>query len=254
MSKQRAPGVKKLARTAARKSGMPATELQRERLLIGSQNLLTPGKGTLKSELRRQERESRKAQTKKVRRPKKKQSESEKLREECTETGYTVGEAAAQILEILEEYTKRHLMSMEPWVLRELLRAAHKIMPAGAPKSKIRGLLGYFTRTSCTKTWMKLANILKVLADCEGKTTFARVKEVPFDRIVDETTILQMSANPRYQDRVELIDAKIERLKGPVRAKKVNPTNRQESGEEHSSTEGPPDSPCLFSHQNNPFR
>ena len=150
---------------------------------------------------------------KKKRGPKK--SESEKFLEECKRKNYVCSAAGVHVLEILEEYTKKHVMSGEPAVLRELLRNAHKLMPDGPPKSKIRGILVYLTRSTMVVTWMKVAKVLKAMADIKAVTTFAKPREIPFDRIVDSTTILQMSTNPKYGDRIKVMDAKIERLKGP---------------------------------------
>ena len=67
---------------------------------------------------------------------------------------------------------------------------------------------------------MKLARVLKVLAEMKKVTTFvSERKEIPFDRVVDSTTLLTMATNPRYQERIELMDAKIERLKVPPKSK-----------------------------------
>ena len=70
------------------------------------------------------------------------------------------------------------------------------------------------------QTWMKLSRVLKVIADTKKITTFVSDrKEIPFDRVVDSTTLLTMATNPRYQERIELMDAKIERLKVPTKTK-----------------------------------
>ena len=150
-------------------------------------------------------------QKKRVRRPRR--SEFQKLKDSCQGEAYAIGPEGSQVLAILEDYCKRHFSSMEPWVLRELLRVAHKSLPKGAPKSKIRGILGYFTRSNSTKNWMKIAIVLRAVAAQEKVKTFVQPKEIPFDRVVDESEILSMSGNPRYLERIQVMDAKIERLK-----------------------------------------
>ena len=120
------------------------------------------------------------------------------------------------MFEILEQYCKNHAVTAEPAVLRELLRNTHRSLAPGPPKSKIRGILAYFTRTSMMVTWMKLARVLKIMAEREKVRTFVPArKEIPFDRVVDSTTLLQMSTNPAYHERIQIMDAKIERLKRP---------------------------------------
>ena len=157
-------------------------------------------------------RRPKKQKTKKgTRRPRR--SEFQKLKDDCQETEYAIGPEGSQVLAVLEDYCKRHFSSMEPWVLRELLRVAHKSLPKGAPKSKIRGILGYFTRSNSTKNWMKIAMVLRAVASQEKVKTFVQPKEIPFDRVVDESEILSMSGNPRYTERIEVMDAKIQRLK-----------------------------------------
>lgn len=140
-------------------------------------------------------------------------SESENLLLECQSKNYKLTDKAIHALEILEEYTKRHVVSVEPVVLREILRTAHRMLPPGPPKSKIRGILVFLTRSSIMVTWMKISRVLKVLGELNRVNTFSKPKEIPFDRIVDSTTLLQMSTNPRYEERIEIADAKIQRLK-----------------------------------------
>ena len=133
--------------------------------------------------------------------------------EMCERQSHLLGDSALQALEILETYTKQHLLSCEPAVLRELLRTTLKFLPNGVVKTKIRGILAYFTRNPATKTFMRLAKILETVAKAEDITTFVKPKEVPFDRIVDETTILRISGREDNIDLFEITDAKIERLK-----------------------------------------
>ena len=137
----------------------------------------------------------------------------EKLVQECEETAFQITPEGQQMLEVLETYTKAHLVTTEPFVLRELLRSAHKCMPEGPPKSKLRGILAYYTRSPIMATWSKLSQVLNAVATQENVTTFEQGKDVPGDRIVDETTILRMRANPRYADRIEVLDTKIKALK-----------------------------------------
>ena len=145
-------------------------------------------------------------------------SESTKLARACNHSGYKCTDKGTHMLEILENYCKYHVLSAEPEVLRELLRATHKMLPKGPPKTKIRGILCYFTRTPIMGTWMKLARVLKVLADQNGVTTFVKPqKEIPFDRVVDSTTILTISANPRNEDRIKIMDTCIARIKENAR-------------------------------------
>ena len=146
-----------------------------------------------------------------TRRPRR--SEFQQLKELCQTDSYAIGPEGSHVLAMIEDYCKRHFSSMEPWVLRELLRVAHKSLPKGAPKSKIRGILGYFTRSTSTKNWMKIAIVLRAVAAQEKVKTFVQPKEIPFDRVVDESEILSMSGNPRYMERIQVMDAKIERLK-----------------------------------------
>ena len=160
------------------------------------------------------------------RNPRVKMSETEKLLQLCQDKNYEGSISGDHMFEILENYVKYHVVSAEPFVLRELLRSTHKALPAGPPKSKIRGLLLYFTRVPIMVTWMKLSGILKVMADRKKVTTFVNErKEVPFDRIVDSTTLLTMATNPRYQERIELMDAKISRLKTTNPQKKCGAKN-----------------------------
>merc|ERR1712142_86935 len=140
-------------------------------------------------------------------------TESQKFKLACTESWFKVDQASNQVLELLEEYCKRHFASMEPWVLRELLRMAHKSLPVGPPKSKIRGILGYFTRSNSVKNWLKISFVLRTVAANENTTTFTGIKEIPYDRVVDESQILSLAGNPRYQERIQVMDAKIERLR-----------------------------------------
>ena len=146
----------------------------------------------------------------------------EKLLLECEETAFQITPEGQQMLEVLEGYTKAHLVTTEPFVLRELLRSAHKCMPAGPPKSKLRGILAYYTRSPIMVTWSKLSQVLNAVAAQENLTTFEKEKDVPGDRIVDETTILRMRANPRYADRIEVLDTKIKALKIERPAAKQN--------------------------------
>ena len=100
-------------------------------------------------------------------------------------------------------------------MLRELLRTTLKFLPNGVVKTKIRGILAYFTRNPATKTFMRLAKILETVARAENVTTFVKPKEVPFDRIVDETTILKIAGREDNMELFEITDGKIERLKRP---------------------------------------
>ena len=158
-------------------------------------------------------------------------SESENLLLECQSKKYELTNEATHALEILEEYTKRHVVSVEPVVLREILRTTHRVLPPGPPKSKIRGILVFLTRTNIMVTWMKISRALKVLGELHRVNTFSKPKEIPFDRIVDSTTLLQMSSNPRYEERIEIADAKIQRMRtggrplGPGRAQTPAPAN-----------------------------
>lgn len=158
----------------------------------------------------------KRAKTSKVTKPRRRRQRSrgnevQKFEELCELQSNLIGESALQILEILETYTKYHLLSCEPAVLRELLRASLKFIPKGVVHTKLRGILAFFTRNPSVKTFMKLAQILEGVAKAEGESTFVEDKEVPFDRIVDQTTIIRMSG--RQISHFELIDAKINRLK-----------------------------------------
>ena len=146
-------------------------------------------------------------------------SGGDKLIQECEDAAFQITPEGQQMLEILETYTKAHLVTTEPFVLRELLRSAHKCMPAGPPKSKLRGILAYYTRTPIMATWSKVSQILTAVAAQEKITTFERELDVSCDRIVDETTILRVRANPLLADRIEVLDTKIKALK------RVNPKN-----------------------------
>ena len=167
--------------------------------------------------------------TKKAPKPRKdRQSESEKLLalSDC----YQLTPSAQQTFELIEHYSKHHTLTCEPAVLRELLRMSHKFMTPGAPKSKIRGILGYFTRNPVMTTWMKTNQILKVTASIEKKNTFKTDVEIPFDRVVDQTTILRLNGNPHNQQKIQLMDAKVARLKTqPPKTKKAKPATTGEA-------------------------
>ena len=80
---------------------------------------------------------------------------------------------------------------------------------------------------------MKLAKVIVTIAKASHKTTFVVEKLVPYDRVVDDTTILRIHGNPRYQERITIMDAKVERLKLP---KKQKP-NRQVGSDSMPSME-----------------
>ena len=178
------------------------------------------GPSTSQVELPRAAKRATKKATK-VAKPRKRvrKTDSEKLFEGLQAEMFVLNNGMEQMLEVLEEYTKRHLVDTEPYVLRELLRALLRVMPDGMAKSKVRGILGYFTRTPVMKTWMKLAKVIHTIAKTAHKTTFVTEKLVPYDRVVDDTTILKINGNPRYQERITIMDAKIERLKLPKKQK-----------------------------------
>ena len=164
---------------------------------------------------RRQVKQLKKT-TSKAKKVKQTLSDSEKLIKACNELGYSAPQSGIHMFEILEQYCKNHAVTAEPAVLRELLRSTHKMLSPGPPKSKIRGILAYFTRSPIMVTWMKLARVLKIMAEREKVRTFVPAKkEIPFDRVVDSTTLLQLSTSPAYQERIQIMDAKIERLKTP---------------------------------------
>ena len=178
-------------------------------------------------------RSNKKAKTTKVAKAKRTKrvrlSDSEKLLAALQADMFVLNSGTEQMLELLEEYTKRHLVDSEPYVLRELLRALLRVMPNGTAKSKIRGILGYFTRSPIMKTYMKLAKVMQTVAKTAHKTTFASEKIIPYDRIVDDTTILRLNGNPRYQERITIMDAKVERLKVPKKAGNRGPQNDPET-------------------------
>ena len=137
---------------------------------------------------------------------------AEKFEDLCRSQTSLLSGSAFQVFEILEDYTKHHLISCEPAVFRELLRTTLKFLPQGIVKTKIRGILAYYTRSSITKTFMKLAQILETVSTVEDITTFKSEKEVPFDRIVDQTTILRISGKPQLAENFEILNGKVERL------------------------------------------
>ena len=166
------------------------------------------------------------------------QTESEKLLalSEC----YQLTPSAEHTFELLEYYSKHHTLTCEPAVLRELLRMSHKFMTNGAPKSKIRGILGYFTRNPLMQTWMKTNQILAVTASLEHRNTFKSDIEIPFDRIVDQTTILRLRGNPHNQDKIQIMEAKVNRLK-TTKSRTKNVNTRPQAVEAHEGTyEGMP--------------
>ena len=160
-----------------------------------------------------------------------KKSSAEKFEELCKSQINCITNSTLQVFEILEDYTKHHLLSCEPIVLRELLRSALKFLPSGIVKTKIRGILSYYTRMPISKTFMKLAQVLEIVAKTEKLTTFTTPKEIPFDRIVDQTTILRVVGRPQNNEKISIINDKVDRLKKKGPTNKINelPTTSTQS-------------------------
>ena len=187
-------------KTALQNAGEPPKRKRRARKTVGRAAMFTPEKAA---------EPSRKRTTRAPRARKPKKTGMEKFIAESRDVQYVPTAPELQLLEILETYTKSHILSCEPWVLRELLRSTHKSMNAGPAKKKIRGVLAYFTRSSAMVTWSKISQVLRgILTATDGGETFVGEREIPYDRVVDDTKILQMAANPRYEERIELIDTK----------------------------------------------
>ena len=193
-------------RTALQNAAEPPKRKRRSRKATGRAAMFTPEKAAEPPKSRKPRAPGGKRAPKKT--------AMEKFIAESRDIQYVPTAPELQLLEILETYTKSHILTCEPWVLRELLRSTHKSMNAGPAKKKIRGILAYFTRTKAMVTWSKISQVLQgILTATDGEETFVGEREIPYDRVVDDTKILQMAANPRYEERIELIDTKIQALK-----------------------------------------
>ena len=104
-------------------------------------------------------------------------------------------------------------------------------MITGAPKSKIRGILGYFTRNPIMTTWMKTNQILQITASLEKRNTFRSDLEMPLERIAEQTTILSLSCNPHNQSKIQIMDSKKQRLRITKAKKQAEPLQIQSSNE-----------------------
>ena len=94
---------------------------------------------------------------------------------------------------------------------------------------------------------MKLAQILQAVAKADNITSFNTGREIPFDRVVDQTTILRLSGKPQYEEKIELMDAKLLRIrKLPKNKNTQQKSQHQSTTEECASSQSLPDSEPPF--------
>ena len=117
------------------------------------------------------------------------------------------------MLEILDEYVKRHLIDGEPMILRELIRMVHSSLPPGPQKSKARGILAYYTRTTAPMNWVKVAEFLDCVATSSNVQTFTSERVLEWDRVVASDLVLREVTRPDSLMRMQLQSAKLDRLK-----------------------------------------
>ena len=65
-----------------------------------------------------------------------------KLKEIFERSNLNLSNSLMRVFEVLDDYTKKHLLDSEPVIFRELLRLVHRFLPKSEQKSKIRGVLG----------------------------------------------------------------------------------------------------------------
>jgi hypothetical protein len=112
-----------------------------------------------------------------------------------------------QILQDLDTFTKLHIGDADGQLLREKLRFLHRKLPIGAPKSRVRGLLSYFSRWTKFKIWSRLTDIVGHLSKTIlGKTN---LDSKPF--IVTSRVCAQIDIVPFIKNDTKTIMIKLEK-------------------------------------------
>ena len=154
-----------------------------------------------------------------------------KLEEAFASQELVLSGSEAQVLEILDQYLKKHLLEGEPYVLREILRLVHRTLPKGPQKSRVRGILckknantknvlinilGSLTRSPAELTWVKISQLLHSIARSQNIVSFESEKVIKMERVVDPTIVLREVTRPTGMELMRGQTAKLERLRGCV--------------------------------------
>ena len=98
-----------------------------------------------------------------------------------------------QALEDLNHYTSCHITDAEFPLLREKLRFLHKLTK-GITKTKIRGCLGYMTRWSKMRTWLRIAQVIKDIFEEESFITLESENILQFHRFVKAKDVIKAAS------------------------------------------------------------
>lgn len=101
------------------------------------------------------------------------------------------GRQMFQILQDLDTFTKLHIGDADGQILREKIRFLHRKLPLGASKSRVRGLLSYFSRWTKFKIWSRLTDIVNHLTKTIlGKTNLDSKPYIVSNRVCSQIDIV----------------------------------------------------------------